>query len=550
MKYFIIHAGLAKCGSTSIQHFLKNNKSLLYDINYSYIEKFPSSIIKINNTEFERSKLTNFLTNNSMSFNELHEDLEKILETDKNILISDEYIIFNSKENLLILQDYLNKKKYILKIIIIYRNIFDQIFSAYKQMFSYAKKNNVIPNLNIIKKKLLKRQSILVYDSINTILKNKIIFINYDKYKKNLVNKFSEHINLLNIKSINQDIKKNRSFTILECYLQKKICKAFGYKMAFHLRDVVKKVDHSQSNIPLHYIKKDKSFFNINDKTLSNKIYNFNEKIYPSKEFIFKKIKLLNQFFSFFKIKIKKYDDLSELSSLCKDDFDFRVLNIFQIICSKIYSPKIEQMFLWNKLKFLNTIEKRETFVIRFFERNDIPKNLIIIGVGEKSEYLSIKKILPNINIHGTEPNSEVVNKISNKFPGKIFNYAIGTRNSHRKLYKFENSLMNSFYRTSRDYEIVNSISLDDFDKILGHPKDILLWIDAEGSELEILKSGLILLKSKRVKYLNIEVRNIDDNKNWPKEYIIDKFLKKFNFSKQLNYNFHHTHSDAIYKLF
>jgi hypothetical protein len=97
----------------------------------------------------------------------------------------------------------------------------------------------------------------------------------------------------------------------------------------------------------------------------------------------------------------------------------------------------------------------------------------------------------------------------------------------------------------------VEAITLDQADQIFGCQNDILLWMDIEGAELMALKSAPKLMQSKRVKYINLEVR---ENPPWSggcKASQIDSFLVDLVYKKVIEYNKHpHVgHYDVIYRL-
>jgi len=91
--------------------------------------------------------------------------------------------------------------------------------------------------------------------------------------------------------------------------------------------------------------------------------------------------------------------------------------------------------------------------------------------------------------------------------------------------------------------------TLDLFDELCGSGKDIVLWMDIEGSELAALKGGVSLLSSGRVKAINLEVRDNSECEDWPTAKEIHEFLTKFNYVKALKYLDQKTHYDVVYVL-
>jgi len=207
-----------------------------------------------------------------------------------------------------------------------------------------------------------------------------------------------------------------------------------------------------------------------------------------------------------------------------------------------------------------NSIKASPTFyeqvILSFIDKHQIT-NLFDIGVGPKTEYLTISKKYPSIRFFGIEAHPETFKKVEKVFPGPVLNMAIAEGGIGTKVNYFvhEQNVMASGllpYETApKSPKIkVNSITLDLFDEKFDSVDNILLWMDIEGYELKALKSGKKLMRSGRVKLLNLEVRRKWNNKSEGcTEAEIDRELAKYNYKKIFVYNHYPQshHHDAIY---
>jgi hypothetical protein len=89
--------------------------------------------------------------------------------------------------------------------------------------------------------------------------------------------------------------------------------------------------------------------------------------------------------------------------------------------------------------------------------------------------------------------------------------------------------------------------TLDAFDDACERPTGILLWMDIEGGELDALQSGIRLLQSGRVHYINLEVRKRPPVAGWPTAQDLNSFLKSLGYAKACDYLHCGDHWDVIY---
>lgn len=197
---------------------------------------------------------------------------------------------------------------------------------------------------------------------------------------------------------------------------------------------------------------------------------------------------------------------------------------------------------------------KQELVLTKFIDKK-MNWALYDVGVGPKTEYITLKKAIPNLKIFGTEPDPRQYKNVQPTFEnlgGVLKKYAVTDETQKFKdIYLDPNNTGGtSFLRQYKQKVRVELITLDKLDTLFGNQENIILWMDIEGYELKALKSGMDLLRSKRVKLINLEVSKTrkDLIPSYPRDDEIHNFLVKQNFAKIIDYNFHSTHYDTIYK--
>ncbi len=168
------------------------------------------------------------------------------------------------------------------------------------------------------------------------------------------------------------------------------------------------------------------------------------------------------------------------------------------------------------------------------------PSAMYDIGVGDHSEWLTLGRMYPEMEIFGCEPNPSCFQDLCSKFSGQLLNVAIGQKMGQGVMHCPPNQRMwSTLHGPIQGYTntfAVDVITLDEFDVRCGRPDNVLLWLDIEGSELDALTSGKALLTSGRVKWINLEVREEVPSSTWCRYSEVDQFLKRHGFSKVLEY--------------
>lgn len=194
--------------------------------------------------------------------------------------------------------------------------------------------------------------------------------------------------------------------------------------------------------------------------------------------------------------------------------------------------------------------EKMEAHIANYVKHP--PRAIYDIGVGPKTEWRTLSSIWPNAEMHGCEPQPSLYQKLEVVFPGRLHHCAISSERA-ATLYQHPEDVGSAtmvpplFKGAPLE---VPAMTLDDFDLLAGQPRGILLWMDIEGYEIEALKTGIHLLESGRLDWVNLEViRGKAPRENGaPNEHDVDRFLRDRSFVKVTDYNRHPKHMDVIYR--
>lgn len=177
------------------------------------------------------------------------------------------------------------------------------------------------------------------------------------------------------------------------------------------------------------------------------------------------------------------------------------------------------------------------------------PDALYDLGVGPKTEWQTLGEIFPAMQLHGCEPDPVRFAKLVGKFPGKLHPVAIGNGDGTVRLHVDSDGKRPASVFTPGLSRVVTVPlwSLDQFDAVSGRPSRVLLWMDIEGAELDAIRGGAKLLRSGRVKWINLEeARGVSGG--WrPDPRAIRAELAVYGFRAVRVYNKHRSHQDVIF---
>lgn len=181
---------------------------------------------------------------------------------------------------------------------------------------------------------------------------------------------------------------------------------------------------------------------------------------------------------------------------------------------------------------------------------NGPPLAMYDLGVGCFYEFRTLKIVWPEMQLFGCEPCPEEYLNVQPIFDGKLAPVAIGKVSGKQKLFLTPAAQGGSTLFGShehRDTVDVDVWTLDQFDEWAGKPNKILLWMDIEGSELDALKSGVELLNSGRIEWLNIETRDSVSGPviDHPTTQQVSNFLSDYGYVRVHRYNVQGAYPEA-----
>ena len=169
---------------------------------------------------------------------------------------------------------------------------------------------------------------------------------------------------------------------------------------------------------------------------------------------------------------------------------------------------------------------------LRFYKNKGIDfKNILDIGACNGSWSLLVKSIIPGANILMVEANTD-----KEQILRKIGNYKIALLSSEaNKEVNYYKSLSgdasgNSIYLENTKYKFIPEKRITTTLKLIV-PKDVdydLIKMDVQGSELDIIKGSLDIIK--KTKFLLLELQIFEYNKDAPMLSEVLTYLKNINF--------------------
>lgn len=186
------------------------------------------------------------------------------------------------------------------------------------------------------------------------------------------------------------------------------------------------------------------------------------------------------------------------------------------------------------------------------------PKMVYQAGIGlHWQEIDCFKECWPDLRFVGCEPHPHLYSSLkkSGKYPGEIHPVALGDHVKTATLYyrqrHRDGSSLNHLYDkenvTTKQVEVeVNTLD-NLFGATVGDVKPILLWLDCEGSELDVIKGGKEFIK--HVDMINVEMTGKPPADGWCKPWDVHRALIDYGFVLQYIHTFrsHQGQYDAVY---
>lgn len=232
-------------------------------------------------------------------------------------------------------------------------------------------------------------------------------------------------------------------------------------------------------------------------------------------------------------------DKIKQKNYIKKIQFD----DLFEINGHKMFVPKSTTDGIFISLRNHKIWEKdiTEYLLVKFKEL----KIDTFIDVGANIGYFTLLFANLNCLTYSFEPNEYnfnilnqniIINKFQNSF---IFNHGIGNKDEIIKFYynneKSGHGSFNENIKNIQNLHIVNNIHIKKLDDVEIKGKNIMIKIDVEGFEFDVLKGMDLLLKTKRIKCLCLEMSRkfygvqVENkiinilNKYFEKIYIVEK---------------------------
>lgn len=160
------------------------------------------------------------------------------------------------------------------------------------------------------------------------------------------------------------------------------------------------------------------------------------------------------------------------------------------------------------------------------------PEAIYFVGVGTGCEdAVAFREQYPESTIVGFEPNPDSFKNLTS-FPGWLHQTALGDESSIKTLYyrrHWKNG--SSLYRPDDSKRVQTApVSVHRLDEYKTSSVKTLLWVDAEGYELEIFKGGRRFLED--VEVVNVEMTGMPRGDGWAYPIEIHRELVSQGFSQ------------------
>lgn len=155
------------------------------------------------------------------------------------------------------------------------------------------------------------------------------------------------------------------------------------------------------------------------------------------------------------------------------------------------------------------------------------------VGVQHAEVFIMRNECWPQVRIVGFEPNPVTFQQVKDQYPGELHWKALGNQSGTATLYQPDRHRDGSslFRRTPSDQEFAVPIQPLDALYPSGPGGTCLLWIDAEGNDLDVLRGGERFID--HVEMINIEMTGTPVAGGWNDQREIDQWLRQHGFRRQ-----------------
>ncbi len=181
-----------------------------------------------------------------------------------------------------------------------------------------------------------------------------------------------------------------------------------------------------------------------------------------------------------------------------------------------------------------------------------IPTLVIQVGIGKYHQGMHVlKEEWPDIEIIGFEGHPGIANSIDD-YPGEIREVVISDIYGDAKLYeKHRHKDGTSIFPFKDDVKISKEITVQtstldvEMQDVNFDGREVILWLDCEGSELRALRGAEQLLQN--VKMVNVEMTPNPPSIHWPTPNEVHSVLRDAGFYRQCLHTMKGGQYDAIY---
>ena len=167
------------------------------------------------------------------------------------------------------------------------------------------------------------------------------------------------------------------------------------------------------------------------------------------------------------------------------------------------------------------------------------PTVIFQVGIGRYCKEVEVfREAWPEADLVGFEPHPEIVYQID--YPGLLMRKALGQREGKARLFWNPGHLDGASIHKDATQEHLEEIdveidTLDGYDRKVAWRRStdrVLLWLDCEGSELDVLIGGEKKF-IQQVDVINIELTGKPPNPDWPEPTAVNRWLLDHGFLLQ-----------------